>query len=1133
MTDPTQPEQGIQETPPAPNLSSTAIQEAPASPDVIPLPPLPPIPVPPRATAVHWSAFDVFLLLLATTLAFFLGSFAVTNNDFWLHLATGRAIAQGEHTFGVDPFSFASVRDGVPVPWINHSWLYDVALYGLYSSGGERGVVIARALIMVALLWVLLRFRPSDGSPLTALFFATLAVLAASQLLSMNSTMISYLLLAIVLLLLRRGGMLGELPGEEEPAPKALWGLPLVFLLWVNMDAWFIVGLLILALIVLGNGLGHVFGWRSGCSRTIQVSVLLASAAACVINPFHLRAFVLPPEFAYLLGNWVPEALGGGGGETLRGLMRPNTDLLSGYGGLISPFHASYWPFQIANWGAHFTIVSVSYFVLLLLSIVSFAVVILQALLSTSLPEGAGLSVGRLLAWGLVAILSLNYLRLMPLFAVVAGPITLLNFVDCARWWRRQARDADQRGFNPRLARLAVAMLLLISLGLAWPGWLHVRIGAEKSARRVAWYVREDPSLRAAAETLRQEQAKHVFNYSFDVANYCAWFAPDVHCYVDQRFGLFPHEAADYAKAVQELPSDALEVLGNGRKPGNSAWIKLFRQHKIDHLVLSKVYDNRPQMVVAQMCWLQPFHWTQRYQDGRAMVFAWSAAGQATPVEPTVAWNREAFGPVPRDRRVPPGIIEQPLGGQPLKELYLEGQPPLLSRNVCEPSLELAYFHLIQERWPLAYVAAWRIALWGGPAGLASAAPGGALGPNALLIDFLQLSQREARDLGPPAVPILMIRQARRAVAEAPFEAAAHRALYRAYALAYSMEQAWTHRTNPMGPKSDRESIREAQLTTTLRNCLELDPDNYQLRVEFAKLLYQFHHLDAGLEQLALAQKSFEAQRYVARDRQKLEAYKAQQKDLAEFYKGSEKVIKNRRRDYELTTGKSEPLKKFEVAVLAPYRTVDADNKTVTDFQGMGLTLEGLKQLQSVAPESLKEEQETNLRFVRFRLLLQLGRLNDATTELVPVLDKLPIHESFLWHAAVSGDYEDTDKILAATEKRAEESVPLPKLRDFAVRFAVLQPLQFTNQQPLLPRVAQACILFDKLAQGVGGYRLGAEMRASWRSLRGLCALESGDTAAAQKHFEEALRVAGPQAQFIDRPIAERYLELLREQKKK
>jgi hypothetical protein len=722
----------------------------------------------------------------------------------------------------------------------------------------------------------------------------------------------------------------------------------------------------------------------------------------------------------------------------------------------------------------------------------------------------------------------------MPLFAVVAAPITLLNFVDCARWWRRQASGVEQRGFNPRVARLAVAMLLLICLGLAWPGWLHSRIGAEKSAHRVAWHIREDPSLRAAAETLRQAQAKHVFNYSFEVANYCAWFAPEVHCYVDQRFGLFPHEAARYAKAVQELPSDALEVLGNGRKPGDSAWIKLFRQHDIDHLVLGKFYDNRPQILVAQMCWLQPFHWTQRYQDGRAVVFAWSAAGQATPVEPTVAWNRAAFGPVRQEERVPPGVIEQPLGGQPLKELYLDGQPPFLSRYAAEPLLELNYFQLVQQRWRLAHEPAWKIALWGVPAGLGSAVPGSVLAPMTLMWDSSNLPQKaETQDPGPPAVAVLMIRQARRAVADAPFEAKAYLALYRAYRLAYGMEQAWSRRGNALGPKSDREVIREAQITTALRNCLELDPDNYSLRLEFAKLMYQFHHLDAALEQLALAQKSFEAERHLARDRQKLEAFKDQQKQLAEFYKQSERDIKNRRRDYDLTTSKREPLQKFEVAVLAPYRTVDADNKTVTDPRGMGLTLEGLKQLQNVAPESLKEEQETNLRFLRFRLLLQLGRLNDATTELVPVVDKLPIHESILWHSAVSGDYEDIDKHLARFDEMAEQMAPMAKVNgQFAGMIAMVRALQGADFVAPLARLGSTYFAEDVIRRGFSAYWINMERRANWRSLRGLFALESGDTAAAETHFADALRLAGPEMPIIDRPIVERYLELIREQKK-
>src|SRR5207247_2564235 len=127
----------------------------------------------------------------------------------------------------------------------------------------------------VALLLVFLQFRPSDCSPLAALSLATLSVLVTSQLIHMNSTMVSYLLLGVMLLLLRRGGMLGELADDEEPAPRALWGLPLVFLLWVNLDAWFIIGLLTLVLVVLGNAVGAILGWKSRCPAPAQAVALL------------------------------------------------------------------------------------------------------------------------------------------------------------------------------------------------------------------------------------------------------------------------------------------------------------------------------------------------------------------------------------------------------------------------------------------------------------------------------------------------------------------------------------------------------------------------------------------------------------------------------------------------------------------------------------------------------------------------------------------------------------------------------------------------------------------------------------------------------------------------------------------
>src|SRR5262249_41256998 len=51
---------------------------------------------------------DRVLAALVLAFVFLISSFAIRNGDFWLHLATGRLIAQGGYTFGSDPFAFTA-----------------------------------------------------------------------------------------------------------------------------------------------------------------------------------------------------------------------------------------------------------------------------------------------------------------------------------------------------------------------------------------------------------------------------------------------------------------------------------------------------------------------------------------------------------------------------------------------------------------------------------------------------------------------------------------------------------------------------------------------------------------------------------------------------------------------------------------------------------------------------------------------------------------------------------------------------------------------------------------------------------------------------------------------------------------
>src|SRR4051812_42285243 len=99
----------------------------------IPLPPTPEQPAAPVTPVVpsppaHASekfvrrlrVLDVILAVLVVAFAFEAACFRALNSDAFLHLAAGRAVAQG-NLLGADPFSFTAERT-----WVNHSWLPDL-----------------------------------------------------------------------------------------------------------------------------------------------------------------------------------------------------------------------------------------------------------------------------------------------------------------------------------------------------------------------------------------------------------------------------------------------------------------------------------------------------------------------------------------------------------------------------------------------------------------------------------------------------------------------------------------------------------------------------------------------------------------------------------------------------------------------------------------------------------------------------------------------------------------------------------------------------------------------------------------------------------------------------------------------
>ena len=120
--------------------------------------------------------FDRVLAVLVVALAFLLGSFAALNSDLWMHLASGRLLAEGGFSFGVDPFSVAT--DAAASPWVHHSWLYSWLLYQLYAGfGGARADHSqgARPRFIVALLFQMRNVETNRWLQVMCLLLATLS----------------------------------------------------------------------------------------------------------------------------------------------------------------------------------------------------------------------------------------------------------------------------------------------------------------------------------------------------------------------------------------------------------------------------------------------------------------------------------------------------------------------------------------------------------------------------------------------------------------------------------------------------------------------------------------------------------------------------------------------------------------------------------------------------------------------------------------------------------------------------------------------------------------------------------------------------------------------------------------------
>jgi hypothetical protein len=160
---------------------------------------------------------------------------ALTDNDIWWHLRTGLWILQNHAIPHNGLFSQSAA-----LPWIDSSWGFDVLVAACYRLFGLAGLPILLMLLQVAVAIAFFVLARGGGRRFwPAVILAGVAQYSIAPM-PPSPAMCSLALLACdvaLLLEVRRSGN-----------TRALFWLPLLFFLWVNLDRQFSYGLLVLAL---------------------------------------------------------------------------------------------------------------------------------------------------------------------------------------------------------------------------------------------------------------------------------------------------------------------------------------------------------------------------------------------------------------------------------------------------------------------------------------------------------------------------------------------------------------------------------------------------------------------------------------------------------------------------------------------------------------------------------------------------------------------------------------------------------------------------------------------------------------------------------------------------------------------
>ncbi|MCI0393940.1 MAG: hypothetical protein L0332_09975 [Chloroflexi bacterium] len=418
--------------------------------------------------------FDRLVTAIVFIALFTMAVRVLADTDIWWHLQSGRWMVEHQAVPRHDPFSHTRFGQR----WIDHGWLAQLLLWLLFDAFSYAGPALFVSL-MVTLAFYFVWLQCRDGDRWLRAFTLILAAVTSAGIWAARPQIVSFTLASVAAYLLYR---------YKQEDQRAIWGLPLVVLLWVNVHGGFAIAFILMVAYLFGEvgnqllGLEDGIGWRRIGRLALAIIVCLLVVP---LNPNGVRMWAYPFQTAGIgvLQDFIAE------------WRSPN-------------FHELY--FQPFIW------------------------LLLAALAALGL-SGRQADFTDLTLVALFTYLTLLAARNIALFALVTAPVVVRYGTLALTGWRERVfRAQPPGGSQPLGGYLALNWLLLALVLLA----ALVRISQPISAAANEAAQAESLPVAAVAYLRQVNPPGPLFN-SYNWGGYVIWALPQYPVYVDGRTDLY------------------------------------------------------------------------------------------------------------------------------------------------------------------------------------------------------------------------------------------------------------------------------------------------------------------------------------------------------------------------------------------------------------------------------------------------------------------------------------------------------------------------------------------------------------------------------------------------------------------